>query len=172
MNRLIAVVLLGLSLMVSPLMVNVAIASQVGVKIGVVDMERVASESSAGQQAKQAIDHKTRQFQLDTERKRASLEKFKQELDKERVSQNKEEIERKTHYLAEKMQVFQLQFQQDQQELEEFRNRQLGVVRDKTLRAVNAIAKSEGFSHVFATNAMLWSDSAHDLTDKVIPRAR
>jgi outer membrane protein len=172
MNRLIAVVLLGLSLMVSTLMANVAIASQVGIKIGVVDTDRVEKESPAGRQAGQAIEQRSRQIQLDLDRERESLTKLKMAFDKERSNLNKDELEKRNHYLEDKTQRIQLRFQMPQQELDDTRRREFGVVRDKTLRAVNAIAKSEGFSHVLAKNAMLWSDSAHDLTDKVISLVR
>ena len=172
MNRAIAVVLLGLSLLISPIMANVAIGSQEGMKIGVVNTERVERESLAGRQAWQAIEQKSRQFQLDQDRERESLAKLKQELDKERANLNKDELAKKNHYLEEKTQRLQQRFQMAQQELDDFRRRELEVVWAKSLMAVKAIAKSEGFSHVFATSAMLWSDSTNDLTNKVIPLVR
>lgn len=172
MNRAIAVVLLGLSLLISPIMANVAIGSQVGMKIGVVDTERVANESPAGRQAGQGINQKTRQFEIDLDRERESLTKLKLALDKERAHLNKDELAKKNHNLGEMELRLQQRFQMAQQELDDFRRRELEAVRAKTLRAVNAIAKSEGFSHVFATSAMLWSDSTNDLTNKVIPLVR
>ena len=168
MKRYLALGCLGLGLMVSPLLSGLAgSAVPANPKIGVIDIENTLSTTPAGKRANDAFE-KTRKA------KQAELDKNQQDLKAADADLEKQKAVLKPDVYAQKRQELEKKFVDLQQTYVKL-ERDLAGERTKLIQdllklaspKIEAIAKAEGVNIIVDREAVVWADSAVDLTPQL-----
>lgn len=168
MNRYLALGCLGLGLMVSPLLAGMATSAvPANQKIGIIDLDNTLSTTPAGKRANASFERtrKAKQAQLDKQqdelkRARADLDRQKQVMKASAYEQKRQELEQKF-----------VQLQQTYVKLErDLAGERTKLIQDLLKQAspkIQRIAKAEGVSIILDREAVIWADSAVDLTPQL-----
>lgn len=160
--------LLGLGLIVSPLLSGVGnTAVPPNPKIGLIDIEKTLAETPAGKRANEAFDklRKTKQATLD--KNQGDLKKSASDLEKQAAVLKPEVLQQKKEELQKKFVALQQTYAQLEQELATERGKLVESLLKKAEPFIKEIAKSEGVTLIIEREAVVWWDSAIDLTDKL-----
>ncbi|MBV8760832.1 MAG: OmpH family outer membrane protein [Deltaproteobacteria bacterium] len=167
MNRYLALGCLGLGLMVSPLFSGLSTGAVPAPKIGVIDLDNTLSSTPAGKRANDAFE-KTRKA------KQAELDKNQQDLKAADADLEKQKAVLKPDVYAQKRQELEKKFVDLQQTYVKL-ERDLAGERTKLIQdllklaspKIEAIAKAEGVNIIVDREAVVWADSAVDLTPQL-----
>ena len=154
------------------LAMTVALPAMAQVKLAVIDVQRVVTESDPGKQAlaklKQLQDAKidegrAMQKELDTLREQVSKQRFT--LSEARLAEMTKQIEDKG--------IAMQRFQDDaERDLEEARRRELGGLEGQIIPVINEIGEERGLTLIFNKfqSGLVYADDTVDITDDVIRR--
>jgi len=150
----------------------VAGAARAEVSIGVVDMQRALNECKAGKKAKDDVRRKFENAQKDLESQRAAVDRLRADYEKKFLVVKEEErrnleknLETRGLDLKRRYEDFQRDLKRTDAELT------AGIV-EQLYEIVNGYAKERGFTVVLeaSSGALVYMDSAIDVTDEVIRR--
>lgn len=142
------------------------------VKVAVIDVQRVVTESDPGKQALQKLqglqeakidEGRAMQQELSTMQEQLSKQRFT--LSEERIAELSKQIEDKGIALQ--------RFQDDaERELDEARRRELGGLEGRIIPVINQIGAENGYTLIFNKfqSGLVFADEAVDITDDVIRR--
>ena len=155
-------------------LINLTLQAQRGLRIGYVDMEYIMENVPEFQQSMDMVDMKAQKWSSDLAKKKAEIEKLKEELENERplltpelIEEQEEEIE----YLTEKMFEFQDEKFGVGGELMTQKRQIIIPIQDQVFNAVQEIGENRGYDFIFENSAealLLFSARRHDLSEIVL----
>jgi len=142
--------------------------AQERMKLGVIDVRRVVSESAAGKRAGERLQAQVKKAEADTLRERQELERLRNDLDKKGPLLKEEErrnlesdFQRRSVTLQRTMGDLQQELQMKEREMMQDILKDLeGVVSD--------LGKAEKFTLILDRSQILFSDQGTDITTRVI----
>lgn len=145
-------------------------------RLAYVDSETILGQLKEAQDAKAAVDDAVKQWQDELDQMGKDLDSSLQDYQSKQAlysPQKKEEEQKRLTQMQQRIRDLQLQRQQDAAQL---RDKKFQPIREKVLKAIEAVAKEEGFTFVFdkldTQSALLYADVKYDLTWKVIDRLK
>ena len=168
MNRYLALGCLGVGLMMSPLLLDLASSAvPQQPKIGVIDIEKTLSDTPAGKRAAASFQktQKTKQDELDKKKKEfltanQDFEKQKSVLKPDVLQKKKEELEKQYAELGKLAATLERDLAVENAKLTQDLLKQAEPI-------IKDIAKSEGVTLIMDARDVVWSDPTMDLTDKL-----
>jgi outer membrane protein len=149
-----------------------ALAAAQSPKIGVIDVERVVSESSAGKES----FLKLKRIQEKKVEEAKAYEKNILDIQKQLEEQKFILSEQKMKELQKKFEDSQItykRFKDDtERELKEVRDEELKKLEDKIFPIINQTGKEMGFALLFNkfNSGLVYADDASDITDEILKR--
>jgi outer membrane protein len=138
-------------------------------KIGLVDMQKAIQSTAAGKKAKTELEGEFEKRKKELQKKEADLKKMNDDLEKKRSVMSDEVLGRKQAELQEEMLKYRETLAKNQNEIQKKERDLTQPILEKMKKTIQEVAKEGGYSYVIENSPMvLFSDSAHDLTDKVI----
>jgi outer membrane protein len=144
-------------------------------RMAFVDSETILGQLQEAQDAKAAVDEAVKQWQEELDKMGRDLDSSLQDYQNKAAlysQQKKEEEQKKLSDMQQKIRDLQLKRQQDAAQL---RDTKFQPIRNKVLKAIEGVAKEEGFTFVFDKlnqTVLLYADVKYDLTWKVIDRLK
>ena len=164
MNRYLALGVLGVGLMVSPLLIGLAKSAVPAPKIGVIDLDNTLSTTPAGKRANEAFEktRKGKQSELDKQQQdlkaaAADLEKQKAVLKPDAYAQKHADLEKK---FVDLQQVY-VKLERD------LAGERTKLIQDLLKQAgpkIEQVAKAEGVNIIVDREAVVYADPSVDLT--------
>jgi len=173
MNRFWAIAILGICVLTAGV-VRVEAQGGTGVKIGYVDLQRTLNETTAGKKARKKLESDKAKKQKELDKKQKDLQKFAAELDKQRVVLKPDVLRQRERELQEKYVKLQETYLQLQQELAKMEAKLVSDIFRKASPVIKDIATTKGYKMILEKNesAVLWADSALDITSEVNKRIK
>jgi len=172
MHRSFAIAFLGVSLIIAGMVTADAGPKNGSFKIGHVNFDEILTGTAAGKRASKEFEQtlKTKQQKLDAKQKElqdyaAQLEKQAAVLKPNVLKQRKQELQKRYYELQQTYALL-------ERELMEKRTKLIQQILKKAEPAIISIAKSEGYDMIVDRSAVVWSDDAYDLTDKIKKRIK
>ncbi len=140
-----------------------------------VDSETILGQLQEAQDAKAAVDDAVKQWQDELDKMGKDLDSSLQDYQNKQAlysPQKKEEEQKRLSDMQQRIRDLQLKRQQDAAQL---RDTKFQPIRSKVLKAIEGVAKEEGFTFVFDKlnqTVLLFADTKYDLTWKVIDRLK
>jgi outer membrane protein len=177
MNRTLAIALLGLGLLVSPVAGSLlgggsADAGPNQMKIASVDLEKTLYETPAGKRASEAFDRTRKSKQAELDKKQKELQKAAAELDKQAAVLKPDVLAQKKGVLEKQFVELQQVYVKLERSLAEERTKLVQDLLKKAGPIIEEIAKADGIDIVLDRSAVLWSVPAVDLTAKLNARMK
>lgn len=144
-------------------------------RLAFVDSEKILGQLQEAQDAKAAVDDAVNQWQDELNKMGKDLDSSLQDYQNKVAlysPQKKEEEQKRLSDMQQKIRDLQLKRQQDAAQL---RDTKFQPIRNKVLKAIESVAKEEGFTFVFDKlneTVLLYADVKYDLTWKVIDRLK
>jgi outer membrane protein len=164
MNRYLALGVLGVGLMVSPLLIGLAKSAVPAPKIGVIDLDNTLSTTPAGKRANEAFEktRKGKQSELDKQQQdlkaaAADLEKQKAVLKPDAYAQKHADLEKK---FVDLQQIY-VKLERD------LAGERTKLIQDLLKQAgpkIEQVAKAEGVNIIVDREAVVYADPSVDLT--------
>ncbi|MEM9488487.1 MAG: OmpH family outer membrane protein [Myxococcota bacterium] len=171
MHRSLAIAFLGIALIIGG--VVSADANPGGsFKIGVIDFDKILTETAAGKRASQQFEKelKTKQQQLD--KKQQDLQKYAVELEKQASVLKPDVVRKRQQELQKRYVELQQTYVTLERELAERRTRLITEIVKKARPIITDIAKKEGYDMIVDRSVVVWSDNTYNLTNKVKARIK
>ncbi|MBK7975746.1 MAG: OmpH family outer membrane protein [Deltaproteobacteria bacterium] len=145
-------------------------AQDARVKIGVVDLQRALTTSKEGKATKAKLEAEVNKAQAQLDEMSKKLQKLQEDVDKQRLTLKDDALADKQREI-ESTKKDAVRYRSDV--LDELKRKE-GEAAQRILKAladiVQRVAKDDGYSLVFESHNLLYSDNAYDLTDKLIQR--
>ena len=162
--------------LVAALVCSVSIASAQATKAAFVDSEKILGELPEAQKASAELNTLVKGWQDSVANMQTDLQKQIDEYQKQSsvMAQAKKDAEEKRlRELDATMRQFATQKLDTRTgEAAQEREKRLTPIREKVLRAIETVAKEDGFTFVFDRANVLYADAKVDLTYKVIDRLK
>lgn len=150
------------------LLVSAVSANAAELKIGVVDFQQIIGKSEPGKKFEAELTQEGQQMEAEIEKNKEELKQMKEKLEREAMVMSdkaKEEKQIEFNVKLSNLQKKQAQFRKD------FINKQRQGVekfRSEVLEIAHEIGKKEKFSLIISKDALLYMDTAVDITPAVI----
>ncbi len=144
-------------------------------RLAYVDSETILAQLQEAQDAKAAVDDAVKQWQDELDKMGKDLDSSVQDYQNKSAlysPQKKDDEQKRLSDMQQKIRELQLKRQQDAAQL---RDTKFQPIRTKVLKAIEGVAKEEGFTFVFDKlnqTVLLFADVKYDLTFKVIDRLK
>lgn len=142
------------------------------VKVAVIDVQRVVTESDAGKEALGKLKGLQNSKIAEGQKLQQELDALKEQLSKQRFTLSDEKIEAMGKNIQDKG-IELKRFQDDaQRELDDARRKALGGLEQRILPVINTVGKEKGLTLIFNKfqSGLVYADDAVDITDEVIRR--
>lgn len=143
-------------------------ASAQSAKIGLIDIQRILTESQAGKRANDRFQAQVKKAEAEIQKERQDLEKMRADLDKKAPLLKEEERRNLEADFQRRSVNLQRNVSDQQQELQRKRNEMMSEILKDLEQVVNEVGKAEKFTLIFERSQILYSDQAVDITNKVI----
>jgi len=137
-------------------------------KIGVVDFQRILTESEAGQKIQARLQAKGQEMESDLRSIGSEIESLAEDLkqrstviSKEKREQMQREMDIKKYDLQSKQKAY-------RSDLRELENEMLGKLQSEVFSLAEKIGKKEGYLLIIDKSAAVYYPSSIDITDKLI----
>lgn len=137
-------------------------------KIGIVDFQRILTESEAGKDIQAQLQKKGRSMETDIRGLGNEIEELRQQLDRESMVMSRKKREEKQRELDIKKYDFQSKQKQYQSQLRELENNLLEKLQSEIFSLAEEIGKEEGYLLIIEKSATIYYPNSIDITDKVI----
>jgi len=139
-------------------------------KIGYVDLQRALNESTAGKEAKSELESVLKKLQEDIDRKMAEREKMKTELEKQSLVLSAEARREKADQLEKLQKEIERTITDSNTDIQKRqRDKEVAIIKDLKV-VIDEIGKSQGYTIILPSEAILYSSEGTDLTRAVIER--
>lgn len=160
--RLTWVVMLG-----AVLWAGVAFAADGG-KIGVVDFQRVLTESETGKKVQAQLQSKGKDMEAKLQAAGKEIESLAEQMGREAMVMNKEKREEKQRDLEIKKYDFQSMQKKYQMEFRELENSQVEKIKNEIFDMAAKLGEKEGYMLIIEKGAVIYYTKAVDITDQLI----
>lgn len=142
------------------------------ISIGVVDMQRALNECKAGKRAKDEVRRKFERAQKDLESQRAEVDRLRSDYEKKFLMVKDEERRNLEKNLEARSLDLKRRYEDFQRELKRTDAELTADIVEQLYEIVNGYARERGFTVVLeaSSGALVYMDSAIDVTDEVIKR--
>jgi outer membrane protein len=137
-------------------------------KVGVVDVQRVISESQVGKRAKEKWQAEVKKAEAELLKEKQELERLKGDLDKKGALLRAEEKQDLERQFQRRYRDYLRAVQSSQEELRQRENEMAAQILDGVREVVVEIGKKEAFTLILGQSQTLYNGKAIDITDKVI----
>lgn len=141
--------------------------SQDTLKVGMVDLQKVISESRVGKKAREKFQSEIKKKEADLLKEKQALERLKSDLEKQGMLLREEERQEMERQFQRRYREYTRSMQDSQEELglreKELTAQIVGELREIVLE----IGKKESFTLILERSQALFNGDAHDLTEKV-----
>jgi outer membrane protein len=162
--------------LVAAIIFSISVATAQAAKAAFVDSEKILGELPEAQKASAELNALVKGWQDSLATMQTDLQKQVEEYQKQSsvMAQVKKDAEEKRlGELNQKMREFAAQRLDTRTgEAAQEREKRLTPIREKVLRAIESVAKEDGFTFVFDRANVLYADAKVDLTYKVIDRLK
>ena len=140
-----------------------------GLRVAVIDMNKILNDSTAGQAAKKKMEARYEELKKAIDAKQEEARQIKDEIDKQKVMLGKEKLKEKEDALQAKINELRQMTQEGEQEMQ---TRQAAFTRE-VLKAVevkiDAVVKAEKFDLVLEKTAgVIYHNPSMDITSRVL----
>ena len=142
--------------------------AQEKLKIGVVDIQRVISESQAGKAAKDKFQTQVKKIEADLLREKQTVEKMKSDFEKKSALMNEEDRRNQEKEIQKRERGYVLGMRDSEQELRQREGEMTSEIFKGIVKIVGEMGKGEKFSVIFERSQVPYSDDAIDVTKKII----
>ncbi len=166
MNR--AIVRLGLAIAV----IAVALPASAQLKVAVIDVQRVVTESDPGKESLKKLAELRDQKIAAGQALRQELEALRDQFGKQRFTVSESRLEQMSKEIEDKSIVLR-RFEDDaQRDLEDARRKALGALEERIMPVINQIGQEQGLTLIFNKfqSGLVYADDAVDITPDVIRR--
>ncbi len=138
-------------------------------KIGVMNIQKVLLESTAGKEAKEAFEKKAQELQAKFQIEEDELMALQQDIEKKSSVWSKETKDEKVREYQRKGRDLQAKTEDARGELKQLQDRELEPILKSLQTVVETYAKKEGYTAILDSKAgVLFFDDKIDLSDKMI----
>jgi outer membrane protein len=166
-------ILLALAALV---LLSISVAAAQTTKAAFVDSEKILGELPEAQKASQELGAMVKGWQDSVASMQADLQKQVEEYQKQSsvmAAAKKDAEEKRLGDLNVRLREFYNQKLDPQKgEAAQEREKRLAPIREKVIKAIEAVAKEDGFTFVFDRANVLYADAKVDLTYRVIDRLK
>ena len=144
--------------------------AQEKIKIGVVDLQRIISESQAGNAAKEKFRSQVKKVEADLLKEKQDVDKLKSDFDKKGSLMNEEDRKNLEKEIQKRERSYMLSGRDSQEELGQREREMTGELIRGIAKIVGDIGKSEKYTLILERSQMpvLYSDDVNDITKRVI----
>lgn len=163
-----AIVRLGLAAAV----IAVALPASAEVKIAVIDVQRVVTESDPGKESLKKLGELRDQKIASGQGLRQELEALRDQFNKQRFTLSEDRLEQMSKEIEDKT-ISLRRFEDDaQRELEEARRKALAALEERIMPVINQIGQEQGLTLIFNKfqSGLVYADDTVDITADVIRR--
>ncbi len=139
-------------------------------KIGIIDFQRVLTESTAGQTVQARIQEKGREMEKRLVTLGQEIEALSEQISRDAMVMSKEKREEKQRDLEIKKYDFQSMQKKFQMELREMENGEVKKLQDDIFGLAETIGKKEGYLLILEKSAAVYYPAAIDMTDSLIEK--
>jgi outer membrane protein len=146
-----------------------SVASQViaqDSRIGYINTQRVTTESNPAKAAQAKLEQEFSKRQKDLTDLQASLKSFSEKFERDAPTLNESQKKSREKEFADLNRDLQRRQREFQEDLNGRRNDELQTVLEKANKAVKQVAEAEKYD--FIIQEVVYSNSKHDITDKVL----
>ncbi|MFO7709148.1 MAG: OmpH family outer membrane protein [Desulfobacterales bacterium] len=139
-----------------------------GVKIGVVDLQKVLEESNAGKAAQGELKAQRDKMQADLKQRGTEIQEIETRMTREAMVMSKEAREEKEREHRIKVSDFQALQRKYQSDLQDVERKLMGQLQKEISGLVGEMAKKDGYTMIISNIGVLYSQPAIDLTQSLI----
>lgn len=164
MNRYLALGVLGVGLMVSPLLVGLAKSAVPAPKIGVIDLDNTLSTTPAGKRANESFEKNRKAKQTELDKQQQDLKAAAADLDKQKAVLKPEAYAQKRTELEKKFVDLQQVYVKLERDLAGERTKLIQDLLKQAGPKIEQVAKAEGVNIIVDREAVVYADASVDLT--------
>jgi len=159
-----------LSFVIGGLLIGVAYAQNITLKIGSVDIQKAVNECHAGKEAQRVLTKEAEKFQGIIFEKQKELQEMKEFLEKQALMLNPEAKAARERELQTRLREFQRWGEDTQNELNQKRMEMERNIFIGLKKVIQKLGADEGYTLILEENEniMLFSSKVTDITDQVI----
>lgn len=137
-------------------------------KIGVMNIQKVLLESTAGQKAKGVFEKRMKELQAKFKTEQEELAALQKEIEKKSSAWSKEKQNEKVREFQTKQRELQVKSEDAKMELRQLQDKELEPILKMLQTVVNSYGEKEGYSLILDSKvAVLYSDKAVDISSEV-----
>jgi Skp family chaperone for outer membrane proteins len=145
-------------------------AGQQGIRIAVIDMQKIMSDSKAVQSIQRQIDRQREQYQSDLQRREQELRKANQTLARERGVLSEDAFRKKRRRLEEQVTELQREIQRSKRQLDRNYSQAMRQVQNRLVQIVRELASQQNIDMVLGKATVVIVRPRLDLTDRALER--
>ena len=139
-------------------------------KIGIVDFQRILTESEAGKDIQAQLQKRGREMETDIRALGNEIEELREQLNRESMVMSRNKREEKQRELDIKKYDFQSKQKQYQSQLRELESSLLEKLQTEIFALTEKIGKEEGYLLIIEKSAAIYYPNSIDITDKLIEK--
>jgi Skp family chaperone for outer membrane proteins len=145
-------------------------APRSGIRIAVIDMQKIMSESKAVQSIQRQIDAQREQYQSDLQRRERELREANEALARERQVLSEDAFQRKRRRLEEQVTELQREIQRSKRQLDRNYSQAMRKVQNQLVQIVRDLASRQDIDMVLGKTTVVIVRPRLDLTDRALKR--
>ena len=147
-----------------------ATQAQQGIRIAVIDMQKIMSESKAVQSIQKQIDGQREQYQSDLQRRERELREANEALARERSVLSQDAFRQKRRRLEEQVTELQREIQRSKRQLDRNYSQAMRQVQNQLVQIVRDLATKQDIDMVLGKATVVIVRPRLDLTDRALKR--
>lgn len=136
-------------------------------KIGVVNMQKVLTTSTAGKKAQSIIEQKMKSYDSTFKKDKDSLVTMRDEIEKKSSAWSDTVKQQKFSDFQKKSAELGTKEREANQEIRKLQERHVQPVLEKLEEIIQSVAKSGQYDLIVPSNTILYASGKHDITDQV-----
>lgn len=140
------------------------------VRFGIVDLDKLISDSTAGKGINKALNEKYKSFEAEIAKEEKALITERDKIMQDKASMNKEEFEKKVTAFEKKYANAQKMVQERRRTFDAGASSSTGKLREEALKITAEIASERKLDVVFSDNSVILAERTFDITDEALAR--
>lgn len=145
-------------------------AADRAVRFGIVDLDKLISESTAGKGISKALNDKYKAFEAEIAKEEKSLITEREKIKQDKTSMSKEEFEKKVMSFEKKYANAQKMVQERRRTFDAGASSSTSKLREEALKVTASIAAERKLDVVFSDNSVVLAERTFDITDEALAR--
>ena len=139
-------------------------------RFGIVDLDKLISDSTAGKAINKALNDKYKVFEAEIAKEEKSLITEREKIKQDKASMTKEEFEKKVMSFEKKYANAQKMVQERRQTFDAGASSSTSKLREEALKVTAEIAAERKLDVVFSDNSVILAERAFDITNEALTR--